>query len=156
MGSSGANWWARVKCERTKSMERLLRTMFYSGHLQHERKRPDIERKSMNSDKAQWKESELTTLISEPCRGTNIKASKLTFYNVNRNRRLRLSASGRVATDPRCVRNWTTEAIITLSVGHRHLQLIVNTKIVFEERILLLRGWSFMIDNLPLMPLYTQ
>ena len=54
--------WARVKRERTKSQERLLRTiLFYSGHLQHERERPDMERKYMNSDKAQRKEPELAT-----------------------------------------------------------------------------------------------
>jgi len=35
-GSSGSNGWARVKRERTKSRERLLRTiLFYSGPLQH-------------------------------------------------------------------------------------------------------------------------
>ena len=34
--SSGSNGWARVKRERTKSRERLLRTIvFDSGHLQH-------------------------------------------------------------------------------------------------------------------------
>ena len=37
-GSTGSNERARVKHERTKSRERLLRTiLFYSGHLQHER-----------------------------------------------------------------------------------------------------------------------
>ena len=57
-----SNEWARVKRERTKSIERLLRTiLFDSGHLQHERERPDMERKYMNSDKAQRKEPELTT-----------------------------------------------------------------------------------------------
>jgi len=35
--------------------------LFYSGHLQHERERPDMERKYMNSDKAQRKEPELAT-----------------------------------------------------------------------------------------------
>jgi len=55
-GSSDPNGWARVKCERTKSRERLLRTiLFYSGHLQHERERPDMERKYKKSDKAQRK-----------------------------------------------------------------------------------------------------
>jgi len=35
---------------------RLLRTIFFdSGHLQHERERPDMERKYMNSDKANEK-----------------------------------------------------------------------------------------------------
>ena len=32
-----------------------------SGHLQHERERPDMERKYMNSDKAQRKEPDLRT-----------------------------------------------------------------------------------------------
>jgi len=35
--------------------------LFYSGHLQHERERPDMERKYMNSDNAQREEPELTT-----------------------------------------------------------------------------------------------
>jgi len=35
--------------------------LFYSGHLQRERERPDMERNYMNSDKTQRKESELTT-----------------------------------------------------------------------------------------------
>jgi len=35
--------------------------LFYSGHLQHERERPGMERKYTNSDKAQTKEPELTT-----------------------------------------------------------------------------------------------
>jgi len=44
------------------SKDRLLRTMlFYSGRLQHERERPDMERKYMNSDKVQRKEPVLTT-----------------------------------------------------------------------------------------------
>jgi len=61
-GSSGCDGWARVKCKRTKSIERLLRTiLFCSGHLQHERERPDMERKYVNSDKVQRKEPELTT-----------------------------------------------------------------------------------------------
>ena len=47
--------------------------LFDSGHLQHERKRPDTEWKYMNSGKAQWKEPELTTLISEIGGGTNTK-----------------------------------------------------------------------------------
>jgi len=32
--------------------------LFDSGHMQHERGRPDIERKYMNSNKAQWKDPE--------------------------------------------------------------------------------------------------
>jgi len=56
--------WARVKRERTK--ERLLRTIcFYSGHLEYERERPDIEWIYMNIDKVQRKEPELTTYWSE-------------------------------------------------------------------------------------------
>jgi len=35
--------------------------LFYSGHLQHERERHDMERKYMNSDKAHRKEPELST-----------------------------------------------------------------------------------------------
>jgi len=35
--------------------------LFYSGHLQHERERPDMERNYTNSDKVQRKEPELTT-----------------------------------------------------------------------------------------------
>jgi len=59
--------------ERTKSRESLLRTIFFdSGHLQHERERPDMERKYMNTDKGQWKEPEFTTLISEVGGGRNI------------------------------------------------------------------------------------
>ena len=59
---SDSNGWAWVKREWKKSRERLLRTiLFYSGHLQHERERPDMERKYMNSDKVQRKEPELTT-----------------------------------------------------------------------------------------------
>jgi len=43
-GSTGSNERARVKHERTKSRERLLRTiLFYSGHLQHESERSDME-----------------------------------------------------------------------------------------------------------------
>jgi len=62
-GSSASNGWARVKCERTKSRERLLRTiLFYSCHLQHERERPDMKRKYMNSDKVQRKEPKSTIL----------------------------------------------------------------------------------------------
>jgi len=45
-----------------KSRERLLRTiLFYSDNLQIERERPDMERKHMNSDKAQRKQPELAT-----------------------------------------------------------------------------------------------
>jgi len=42
---------------RANKVVRTLTTndIFYSGHLQHERERPDIERKYMNGDKAQRK-----------------------------------------------------------------------------------------------------
>ena len=77
-GSSGINGWARVKRERRKSRERLLRTiLFYSGHLQHERERPDMERKYMNSDNAQRKETELTSWWSGTVGGgTNIQSKQ--------------------------------------------------------------------------------
>jgi len=62
IGQLGLCWIARVKRERTKSSEHLLRTiLFYSGHLQHGRERPDVECTYMNSDKVQRKEPELTT-----------------------------------------------------------------------------------------------
>jgi len=52
----------------------LLRTIFCdSGHMQNERERPDMKRKYINTTKAQGKESELTTLISEVGGGTNIQ-----------------------------------------------------------------------------------
>jgi len=76
-GSSGSGGWARVKRQRTKSREPLLRTVFFdSGHLQHERERSDVERKYINSDKAKWKNSSLTTLISEVGGGTNIQSKQ--------------------------------------------------------------------------------
>ena len=44
------NGWARVNHEQTKLREHLLRTiLFDSDHLQHERERPDMERKYVNS-----------------------------------------------------------------------------------------------------------
>ena len=57
-----------------------------------------MERQYMNTDTAQWKELELTTIISEVGGGTIYKASKLTFYNIKRNQRLGLSLSAGVAT----------------------------------------------------------
>jgi len=45
------------KVEKTPSTNYI----FYSGPLQHERERPDMERKYMNSDKAERKEPRLTT-----------------------------------------------------------------------------------------------
>jgi len=61
--------------------------------VQHERERPDMERKYMNINKAQSKKLELTNLINEVGGSTNIlyKASKLALYIVNRNRRLGVS-----------------------------------------------------------------
>jgi len=41
--------------------------------LQHERERPDMERKYMNSDNAQWKDPKLTTLM---CSGWRHKYTK--------------------------------------------------------------------------------
>ena len=41
--------------------------------LQHERERPDMERKYMNSDNAQWKDPKLTTLV---CSGWRHKYTK--------------------------------------------------------------------------------
>jgi len=73
-GSSGSSGWARVKRERTKSRERLLRTLvFDSGNLQHECERSDMERKYLNSDQAQWIDPKLTTSISEVGGGTNVQ-----------------------------------------------------------------------------------
>jgi len=40
---------------RASEVERLRTILFYSGHLQHEHERSDMERKYMNSDKAEWK-----------------------------------------------------------------------------------------------------
>jgi len=48
--------------------------LFYSGHVQHERERPNTVQKYMNSDKVKWKESKLTTLINEVRGGTNIQS----------------------------------------------------------------------------------
>ena len=71
----GSNRWTWVKREQTKPREHLLLMIFfYSGHLQHEHGRPDMEQKYINSyKKAQWKEPEFTTLMSEVGGGTNIK-----------------------------------------------------------------------------------
>jgi len=57
-------WWA--KPTKAPPWHRDWRTpttndIVYSGNLQHERERPDMERKYMNSDKAQITESESTT-----------------------------------------------------------------------------------------------
>ena len=41
------------------------------------RERADVERKFMKSNKAQWKEPELTTLISEVGAGTNIQSKQV-------------------------------------------------------------------------------
>jgi len=51
-GSSGSNWWARVKRERMHSRERLLGMKFFdSANLQNGRERPDMKRKYMNNNK---------------------------------------------------------------------------------------------------------
>jgi len=68
MSSSKAN-----EVERTPTTNEF----FYSDHLQvlqHRRERPDMERKYVNSDKAQRKELELT--ISEVAGGTNIQSKQ--------------------------------------------------------------------------------
>ena len=76
--SSGSNGWARVKRERTKSRERLLRTIvFDSDHLQNECERPDMERKYLNSNKAQLIDPKLTTITSEMCGATNIQTTNI-------------------------------------------------------------------------------
>jgi len=47
---------------RANEVERTLATiLFYSGHLQHECERPDMEQKCVNSDQAQRKEPKLKT-----------------------------------------------------------------------------------------------
>jgi len=47
---------SKARVERTTSKEHLLQTIFFdSGHLQHERKRPGMERKHMSTDKTHWK-----------------------------------------------------------------------------------------------------
>jgi len=76
-GSSGSNGWARVKSERTKSRERLLRTIVFDlGHLQQEGERPDMERKYLNNNKAQRIDPKLTTIISEMFSATNIQSNQ--------------------------------------------------------------------------------
>ena len=61
-----------LEVERTPTSKDI----FDSGHLQHERERSVMERKYMNSDKAQWKELELTTLINEVGGGPNIHSKQ--------------------------------------------------------------------------------
>jgi len=82
--SSCSNGRTRVKRERTKSRERLLRTIvFDSGHLQHECERPDMERKYLNNNKAQRIDPKLTTTTSEMCGATNTQSNHaciLQFY----------------------------------------------------------------------------
>jgi len=52
--------------------------------LQHERERPDMERKYMNSDNAQWKDPKLTTLVCSGWRHKYTKqaSSRSTIYIV--------------------------------------------------------------------------
>ena len=52
----------------------------------------------MNTDNAQWKEPELTTLISEVGGSTNMQSMQLAFYSINRSRRLGLIPSAGIAT----------------------------------------------------------
>ena len=87
--SSGSNGWERVKRKWTKSRERLLRTIvFYSGHLQHKCERPDMERKYLNSNKAQHIDPKLTAIISEMCGATNMQSNQaciLQYYKSQSN-----------------------------------------------------------------------
>jgi len=98
----------RVKRESRKLWERLLRTiLFCSGHLQHERERPEMERKEMNSDKAKRKERELTTQWSGTVGGgTTYKASKVAFSDINHNRKLRRSPRNPYAGGVACRQKW--------------------------------------------------
>jgi len=74
IAESSSGW---VKCERTKSRERLLlMIVFYSGHLQHEGETPDMERKHLNSNKAQRIHTKLTTIISEMCGAANKQSNQ--------------------------------------------------------------------------------
>jgi len=54
----------------------LLTTVFDSGHLQHKGEKPDMERKYLNSNKAQCINPQLTTIISEMCGGTNMQSNQ--------------------------------------------------------------------------------
>jgi len=82
VGQLGFQWMNPSKARANE-----LNDMFYSGHLQHERKRPDMERKYVNSDKARRKEPELITYWSGTMGGgTNIQSMQ------GRNRRLGLSS----------------------------------------------------------------
>jgi len=65
-----------------------------SDHLQNKHEMPDMKRKYMNTDKVQWKEPELTTLVGEVVGGTNIQNKQAhVLHYVKRNRRLGLSPS---------------------------------------------------------------
>jgi len=69
---------------------------FYSGHLQNERERPDMKQKCMDTNKAQWKEPELTTLISEVGGGTNVRSKQAhVLCSINHNLRLGLTPRSR-------------------------------------------------------------
>jgi len=73
-GSLGFNSWA------SKARENAYCTtndIFYSGHLQHEHKRPDMEQKYMNSNRAQRKEPELTIWSGTVGGGTNVQSKQL-------------------------------------------------------------------------------
>jgi len=57
---------------------------FDSGHLQHECERSDMERKYLNSNKAQRIDPKLTTIISEMCGAPTIQRNQagiLQYYN---------------------------------------------------------------------------
>ena len=98
VGSSGSNGWARVKSERTYSREPLLRTIFFdSRHLQIARGRPTWNENIINTDNAQWKEPELTTLISEVSGSTNMQSMQARVLQ-KRSRRLGLIPSAGIAT----------------------------------------------------------
>jgi len=68
---SPSKGWANV-FERMPTAIDIL----WLGHLPNERERLDIKRKCVNTDKAQWNEPELTTLISEVGDGTNIRSKE--------------------------------------------------------------------------------
>jgi len=76
------------KARAKKSRERLIRTiLFYSGHLQHERERPDMERKYMNS--GNWQGSKKRGRVNNLVKwdrggGTNIqsKQARVLQYNL--------------------------------------------------------------------------
>jgi len=125
-GNSSSDGLARVKRERRNSRKRLLRMIVFDwGHLRNERARPDVERKYMDTDKVRCKEPELTTLIREVGGGTNIQ-SKLTIYNINRNRRHGLNPLSTSAIRTRAREHESTHAnfsVIITKIHGRFLEL---------------------------------